>query len=95
MSQSNFNPPRLLKNNPEKLTLPIKKAAKMDLSANRPAIRIYKKGEEPDDVLYGRSRPPAERIGALEEIRKQYNDWKYGPRRAFQRVYKIAKRKRR
>ncbi|MDZ4679747.1 MAG: hypothetical protein SH848_01980 [Saprospiraceae bacterium] len=40
----------------------------------RPAIRIYKKGEEPDDVLYWLSRPPIERIQALEEIRKHYND---------------------
>ncbi len=60
----------------------------------RPAIRIYKKGEEPDDVLYWLSRPPIERIQALEEIRKQYNDWKYGPGRAFQRVYKLVKRNR-
>ena len=58
-------------------------------------IRIFKKGEEPDDVIYWLSRPPIERIRALEEIRKQYNDWKYGTRREFQRVYKIVKRKRR
>jgi hypothetical protein len=61
----------------------------------RPAIRIYKKGEEPDDVLYWLSRPAIERIRALEEIRQQYNDWKYGVRREFQRVYTITKRKRR
>ena len=60
-----------------------------------PTIRIFKKGEEPDDVLYWLSRPPIERIRALEEIRKQYNDWKYGTRRKFQRVYTIVKRKRR
>ena len=60
-----------------------------------PTIRIFKKGEEPDDVLYWLSRPPIERIRALEEIRKQYNDWKYGTRREFQRVYTIVKRKRR
>jgi len=60
----------------------------------RPAIRIYKKGEEPDDVLYWLSRPPIERICALEEIRKQYNDWKYGAGQGFQRVYTIVKRKR-
>lgn len=61
----------------------------------RLAIRVYKKGEEPDDVLYWLSRPPIERIQALEEIRKQYNDWKYGPGHEFQRVYKLVKRKRR
>lgn len=62
---------------------------------NRPFARVYKKGEEPDDALYWLSRPAAERIRALEEIRKQYNDWKYGPEREFQRVYKVVKRKRR
>ncbi len=63
-------------------------------SENRPFVRIYKKGQEPDDVLYWLSRPAIERIRALEEIRKQYNDWKYGTGRTFQRVYKIIKRKR-
>ena len=61
----------------------------------QPVLRIFKMGEEPDDVLYWLSRPPIERIIALEEIRKQYNDWKYGTRQEFQRVYKIIKRKRR
>ncbi len=61
----------------------------------QPILRVFKKGEEPDDVLYWLSQPPIERIRALEEIRQQYNDWKYGPRREFQRVYKIVKRKRR
>jgi hypothetical protein len=56
-------------------------------------LRISKLGEEPDDVLYWLSRPPIERIRALEEIRKQYNDWKYGSRRKFQSVYRIVKRK--
>ena len=34
---------------------------------------VYKKGEEPDDLLYWLSRPPAERLKALEEIRQEYN----------------------
>ena len=63
---------------------------------DRSQIRIIKKNsaEENDDVLYWLSRSPAERISALEEIRKQYNLWKYGPDRGFQRVYTIVKRKR-
>ena len=65
------------------------------ISDQQPLVRIYKKGQEPDDVLYWLSRPPVERIRALEEIRKQYNDWKYGSGREFQRVYKVVKRKRR
>ncbi|MCB0522229.1 MAG: hypothetical protein H6577_12500 [Lewinellaceae bacterium] len=60
----------------------------------QPIVRIYKKGEEPDDIFYWRSRPPEERMTALWEIRKQYNDWKYGTGLEFQRVYRIVKRKR-
>jgi hypothetical protein len=63
-------------------------------SDSRPFVRIYKKGQEPDDVLYWLSRPAIERIRALEEIREQYNNWKYGAGRKFQRVYKIIKRTR-
>jgi hypothetical protein len=66
----------------------------MEKIAIQPTIRIFKKGEEPDDTLYWLSLPPIERIRALEEIRKQYNNWKYGTGREFQRVYKIIKRKR-
>jgi hypothetical protein len=36
---------------------------------------------------------PIERILALETIRQEYNQWKYGNQRGFKRVYKIAKRK--
>lgn len=67
--------------------------ARKDLKP-QPIIRIFHKGEEPDDIFYWLSRPPIERIRALEEIRKQYNDWKYGTGLQFQRVYTIVKRKR-
>ena len=59
---------------------------------DRTQARVYKKGEEPSDVLYWLSVPPIERIRALEQIRKEYNDWKYGPERGFQRVYRVVKR---
>ena len=62
-------------------------------ATKQPILRIFKKGEEPDDVVYWLGRPPIERIRALEEIRLQYNNWKYGTGREFQRVYKIVKRK--
>ncbi len=61
---------------------------------SQPQVRIFKKGEEPDDIFYWLSRPPIERIRALEEIRQQYNNWKYGTGLEFQRVYTIVKRKR-
>ena len=34
---------------------------------------VYKKGEEPDDLLYWLSRPPIEKLQALEDIRREYN----------------------
>lgn len=58
-------------------------------------IAIYKRGEEPNDVLYWRTRPVIERLQALEEIRREYNCWKYGTEPRLQRVYQIIKRERR
>lgn len=54
---------------------------------------FYKRGQEPSDVSYWRSRPPIERLIALEEIRREYNHWKYGTKPILQRVYRIIKRK--
>lgn len=79
---------------PEGQIFSIKKYIVKTNTPARPLIRVYKKGQEPDDVAYWQGLPAVERILALEEIRKQYNDWKYGTGREFQRVYKIAKRKR-
>ncbi len=46
-----------------------------------------------DDALYWRSRPPQERIAALEVLRAKYNAWKYGNAKpGFQRVYKRTER---
>ncbi|MEM1326515.1 MAG: hypothetical protein AAGI23_11200 [Bacteroidota bacterium] len=56
-------------------------------------VAIYKRGAEPSDVLYWRSRPPIERLKALEEIRREYHQWKYGTEPKLQRVCKIVKRK--
>ena len=63
-----------------------------DARMDRTQIQVYKKGEEPSDLAYWLSVPPIERIRALEQIRKEYNDWKYGPERGFQRVYRVVKR---
>lgn len=58
-------------------------------------VAVYKKGEEPDDVLFWLTRSPEERLKALEQIRAEYNQWKYGTEQRFQRVYRVTKRKRR
>ncbi|MFK7936090.1 MAG: hypothetical protein AB8G22_21430 [Saprospiraceae bacterium] len=54
---------------------------------------VYKLGEEPDDVLFWLNQPAKARIRALEEIREEYNKWKYGKQQRFQRVYRVVKRK--
>ena len=46
-----------------------------------------------DDSDYWYDKSPQERLNALEQIRREYHQWKYQdaqPR--FQRVYKIIKR---
>lgn len=55
-------------------------------------VKIINKNEKKSDAEYWRSRPPEERLAALEAIRKEYNDLVYGPDRKFQKVYKIIKR---
>ncbi len=60
---------------------------------NKGSIKIVKRGnEEEEDSLFWLSKTPLERLIALEEIRKSYNDWKYGTEQRFQRVYRIVKR---
>ncbi len=49
--------------------------------------------EAGNDFAFWQSRTPEERLAALEEIRKEYNTWKYGTEPGFQRVYRIVKQK--
>ena len=56
-------------------------------------VKIYKTGEQPSDLEYWQSRSYEERLSALEEIRKDYNSWRYGnAKQGLQRVYRIVKR---
>ena len=41
-------------------------------------VRIVKTAEQESDAGYWRSRPPRERLEALESIRREYHLWKYG-----------------
>lgn len=59
---------------------------------DKSAIKIVKKGEEESDFKYWQSQPPEARLEALEEIRREYNLWKYGREQRFQRVCSVAKR---
>ena len=57
----------------------------------KPKIRIVKKEEDNFNVLYWSSLTSVERLKELEEIREQYNQWRYGADQGFQRVYRIVK----
>lgn len=57
--------------------------------------KVYRKvklNDQATDFAYWQSRPYDARLAALEEIRREYHQWKYGAEPGFQRVYQIVKR---
>ncbi|PIZ25944.1 MAG: hypothetical protein COY47_03195 [Chloroflexi bacterium CG_4_10_14_0_8_um_filter_57_5] len=48
--------------------------------------------DQKSDFAYWQRQPPAARLAALEEIRREYHRWRYGAEPRFQRVYTIVKR---
>lgn len=54
-------------------------------------VRKGKIAEQGNDFDYWQSRPVYERILALEQIRHEYNLWKYGAEQGLQRVCTIVK----
>jgi hypothetical protein len=63
------------------------KASKLD----KTVVKIMKLNEQTSDFSYWQSQPPIKRLEALESIRTEYNNWKYGTEQRFQRVYRIIK----
>jgi hypothetical protein len=62
---------------------------------NQKVARVVKKvrlSDQPSDFTYWQSRPYAERLAVLEQIRREYINWKYGSEPGFQRIYTIVKR---
>jgi len=57
-------------------------------------VRIVKKGEDNSNLLYWISLTGVERLKELEDLREQYNQWRYGTEQGFQRVYRIVKNER-
>jgi hypothetical protein len=50
--------------------------------------------EQKSDFAFWQSKSYVERLTALEEIRQEYNNWKYtDAEQRFQRVYRIVKLK--
>ena len=57
-------------------------------------VSKIKMGEEKSDFEYWQTKSYAERLAALEEIRREYNTWKYtDAEQRFQRVYRVVKLK--
>ena len=48
--------------------------------------------EQPNDFKFWQSKTYEERLEALEQIRKEYNSWRYDAEQGLQRVYRIVKR---
>jgi len=59
-----------------------------------PVVKKMAAKEQPSDFAYWQSRPPAKRLAALEEIRREYQLWRYHAEPGFQRVLTIVKRSR-
>jgi hypothetical protein len=56
-----------------------------------PVARKYLYQKE-SDFNYWQTRSCSERLAALEEIRQEYHQWRYGAEPGFQRVYSVIKR---
>ena len=56
-------------------------------------IRKGKIKEQGNDFLFWQSQPYEIRLATIEQIRQEYNLWKYGAEQRIQRVYTIVKRK--
>ncbi len=56
-------------------------------------VKIYRKTIPKNNFQYWQSQPFEKRLLALEEIRQEYNSWRYAHQQGFQRVYRIIKSK--
>jgi hypothetical protein len=48
--------------------------------------------EQKSDFAYWQSQPYEARLAALEEIRREYNEWRYGAEPGLQRVVHVRHR---
>lgn len=56
-------------------------------------ITKIKKGDKKTDFEFWQTQPYEVRLATLEEIRREYHQWKYHAEPRLQRVYTIVKRK--
>jgi hypothetical protein len=56
-------------------------------------VKKYSLKDQPNDFQFWQSKSYEDRLRALEEIRKEYNSWKYHhAEQGLQRIYRIVKR---
>lgn len=53
-------------------------------------IQITSMQENKNDFQYWQTQPYEIRLAVLEQIRYEYNTWKYDTKQGFQRVYSIT-----
>ncbi len=64
----------------------------MNNSTIEKTVTKIKLKNQKSDFVYWQSKSYAERLDALEEIRREYNSWKYtDAEQRFQRVYRVVK----
>jgi hypothetical protein len=56
-------------------------------------MKIASLEDHKSDFGFWQSQPYDFRLAALEQIRTEYNTWKYGTEQGFQRVYCITEQK--
>jgi len=56
-------------------------------------IKVKKLKEKNEDYLYWINKSHEERLGEVENIRKEYNGEDYASQPGFQRVYRVVKQK--
>lgn len=57
-------------------------------------IHRYRLGQEPHDATYWMTRPPAERLDAVEHLRLAWLETHPDAVQRLQRVYRVVKRQR-
>ncbi len=56
-------------------------------------VRRGKLKDQGNDLEFWKTQSYEVRLATIEELRREYNTWKYGSEQGFQRVYRVVKRK--
>jgi hypothetical protein len=63
------------------------------MSTVKPVMTRVPLRQQKSDFAYWQAQPYAARLAALEAIRREYHQWRYGAEPRLQRVCAIVKRK--